>query len=263
MLTHGNDLLTVSPPRLDRTDFARLDRSLPRPLSPYDRGWIMARFREGLQIRLLRRPSEGMVLFQPGKLAWRPILGVGRAIVVHDLRVAGGPHAPEAVDCLWGAVLSFAQYFGFPLVTAIIGTEPGLIAPDHAPGRGWITCDAGAGDARLVMRVLHGPVAMPRLPRDWAGRARDLGPGLVIVTSGESAPLEARAQALRMELAPRGVAIRHIRACDGPDLRARALTPGAAYAVSCDGRHLGGAELGADDLLRAALGCGAGDYSPS
>ena len=259
----GHDMLTVSPPRLDRTAFARLDAAFPAPHAPFARDWLLGRFKEGLQIRLLRRPLEGLVLFQPGKLAWRPILGAAQAIVVQDLRVASGPQSREAALRLWQAVEDFAQYFGYHLVVALIGEGPGLIAPGHGPGRGWMTCDFGPGGARLLGRVLQGPVAMPRLPGDWAARAQALGSGLVIQTSGESAGLDARAQAMVAELAPRGVAIRHLRAKDGADLRARAITPGAAYAISCDGRLLGGAELGPDDLLRAALASTARAQSPS
>ncbi len=260
MPIHGHDMLTVSPPRLGRSAFARLDAGLCAPHAPYARDWLLGRFREGLQIRLLSRPVEGMVLFQPGKLAWRPIHGVGRGVVVHDLRVADGPQARLAALRLWQAVEEFAQYFGFQMVVALIGQGPGLISSGHAPGRGWMTCDSGPDGARLVGRILQGPVALPRLPRDWTARARALGPGLVIQTSGESAPLEARAQAMVDALAPRGVAIRHQRARDPAQLRAHAITPGAVYAVSCDGRHLGGPELEADDLLRAAL---TGLQSPS
>lgn len=260
MPDYGHDMLTVSPPRLDRTAFGRLDAGLWAPHAPFARDWLLDRFREGLQIRLLSRPAEGMVLFQPGKLAWRPIDGVARGVVVHDLRVAYGPQARLAGLWLWQAVEEFARYFGFQMVVAVIGQGPGLIAPAHAPGRGWLTCDHGPDGARLVGRILQGPVALPRLPRDWAARAHALGPGLVIQTSGESASLEAHAQAMVAALAPRGVAIRHQRARDAAHLRATALTPGAVYAVSCDGRHLGGPELGADDLLRAAL---TGIQSPS
>lgn len=249
MPNHSHDMLTVSPPRLDRTAFARLDRALPAPHAPYEREWVLGRFKEGLQIRLLRRPLEGLVLFQPGKLAWRPILGAERAIVIHDLRVATGPQSRVAALRLWQAVEEFAQYFGYHLVVALIGRGPGLIAPEHGPGRGWMTCDFGPGGARLLGRVLQGPVSLPRLPGDWAARAQAMGPGLVIQTSGESAALDARAQAIVAALAVRNVAARHLRVKDAADLRAHAITPGAAYAISCDGRYLGGAELGPADLL--------------
>jgi hypothetical protein len=40
--------------------------------------WLMARFEEGLQIRMLHPPEPGIVLFQPGRLSWRPIEGSGQ-----------------------------------------------------------------------------------------------------------------------------------------------------------------------------------------
>ena len=256
MTDHGQDMLTVSPPRLDRTEFVQIDGMLAAPHAPLARDWVLGRFGEGLQIRMLRRRLAGLVLFLPGKLAWRPIIGIGQAIMVHDLRAADGARTREATGRLWREVEDFARYFGYKMVVALIGAGPGLIAPAHAPGRGWMICGHGPGGVRLVVRVLHGPVSLPSLPGDWAARARRLGPGLVIQTSGESAVLEARARALVAALGPRGVAIRHQRAADAADLRATAITPGAAYAVACDGRYLGGPDLGAADLLRAAL-CGA------
>ncbi|MEY3005196.1 MAG: hypothetical protein RLZZ491_2372 [Pseudomonadota bacterium] len=264
MPNHGQDMVTVCPPRLDRTAFGQLDQALIAPHAPYARDWLLARFQEGLQIRLLRPPMQGLVVFQPGKLAWRPILGVDTAIVVQDLRVADGPGRREAAARLWQAVADFAHYFGYRMVVALIGPGPGVIAPAHAPGRGWLRCALGPQDVQLVARVVQGPVSLPALPQDWAARAARLGPGLVIQTSGESAPLEARARGMVSALAPRGLAIRHVTAANGAAVRATAVAPGAAYAVSCDGRYLGGPELEVDDLLRAALGqVGVGVQSPA
>lgn len=70
MPNHGQDMVTVCPPRLDRTAFGQLDQALIAPHAPYARDWLLARFQEGLQIRLLRPPMQGLVVFQPGKLAW-------------------------------------------------------------------------------------------------------------------------------------------------------------------------------------------------
>jgi hypothetical protein len=263
MPNHGHELLTVSPPRLERSAFARLDRGLAAPHAPYARDWLLGRFGEGLEIRLLRGDPEGLVLFQPGKLAWRPILGAERAVVVQDLRVATAPQRPAAALALWQAVEEFARYFGYHLLVALIGQGPGLIAPEHGPGQGWLICDDGPEGVRLVGRVLQGPVSLPRLPQDWEARAQAMGPGLVILTSGESVTLEARAEAMVAAIAGRGVSIRHLRFSDAADLRARAIRPGAAYAITCDGRYLGGPELTVEDLFRAAVGGLMGCQCPS
>ena len=82
----NRDTVTVSPPTFDRTAFARTDAALTAPHAPFDRDWLMARFAEGLEIRMLKPPCEGLVMFQPGRLAWRPIEGAENAVVIHDLR---------------------------------------------------------------------------------------------------------------------------------------------------------------------------------
>ncbi|NKX43631.1 hypothetical protein [Roseicyclus persicicus] len=264
-MTHrSRDTVTVSPPTFDRMDFARVDATLPAAHAPFDRDWLMARFAEGLQIRMLRPPCEGLVLFQPGRLAWRPVEGADRAVVVHDLRVGAGPLAREGAARLWAAVERFAAYYGYAAVLALTGAGPGLIAPANGPGRGWLTLDRSPFGDRLVGRILQGPLALPRLPQDWAMRAAALGPGVVIQTTGESATLEARARAVTAALAPHGVRVRHDRATCAEETRCCAVRPGAAYAVVLDGRYLGGPELGPEGILRAALGAvGPEAYSPA
>jgi hypothetical protein len=263
MPNRGRDTVIVSPPTFDRTEFARVDQALSAPHTPLDRDWLMARFSEGLQIRLLKPPQQGLILFQPGKLAWRPIEGAERALVVHDLRVAPGPMARDGAARLWSVAEGFARYYGFVAVLALIGPGPGLIARDRAPGRGWVALDTADGDVRLVGNVLQGPMALPRLPRDWALRAAALGRGLVIQTSGESYGLERQARDIMGLLSAQGIPARHERFANSDTLRARAVRPAAAYSVVLDGQVIGGPELSAAVLLERMGGGLPRDQSPS
>jgi hypothetical protein len=188
------DLVTVSPPSFDRTSFAWADRQLGAAHAPYDRDWLMARFEEGLQIRMLHPPEPGIVLFQPGRLSWRPIEGLDNAIVVHDLRVADGPNARAVAKRLWhgrGRVRAILRLFQRP---GGDGHRGGAGLARFAPGRRWMTIDEGPGGASLTARVLYGPVVLPRFPTDWRARAAALGPDPVIQTTGESSTTEARAR---------------------------------------------------------------------
>jgi hypothetical protein len=257
------DTVTVSPPTLDRTAFAQTDAALPGPHSPFDRAWLLARFDEGLQVRLLKPPREGVVMFQPGRLAWRPVEGAAHAVVVHDLRAGPGALACENTARLWSEAEQFARYYGYAMVLALLGDGPGLVAADRAPGRGWVTVDRGAGGVRLVARILHGPVALPRLPSDWGLRAAALGPGLVIQTTGESRRLERLASARVAALRRRGIAARHLRPCDSEAARSGAIRPAAAYAVACDGRLLGGPEVSMAEMLRLSAAADVSAHSPS
>ena len=255
----GRDTVTVSPPTFDRTAFARVDAGLAAGHAPLDRDWLMARFNEGLQIRMLKPPFEGLVIFQPGKLAWRPVEGADRALVVQDLRIAPGLLAKDGAARLWAEAEGFARYYGLAAVLALVGPGPGLIAPEVAPGRGWLTLDEGPGGVRLVGRILQGPLSLPHLPRDWAARAAALGPGVTIQTTGECTALEDRARRMLSALDALRIPARQDRLADASGLRARAVRPGAVFSVVVDGRLIGGPEVTLDAILEH-LG---GDQRPS
>jgi hypothetical protein len=211
----------------------------------------MDRFEEGLQIRMLPPPRSGIVLFQPGRLCWRPIVGLDDAIVVHDLRVHQEEGARGSADRLWRGVEDFARFYGFSAVLAVIGEEEGLISPANAPGRGWMVVDEGPGGARLSARILQGPVKMPHFPRDWSARAARLGPGAAVQTSGESQALEMRAEALCTRAAGSGLTVRHERLALPGEAQARAVSPGATFSILSRGERIGGAEMSDSDILGA------------
>jgi hypothetical protein len=245
----GRDTVTVSPPTFDRTAFARVDAALPAGHAPLERDWLMARFNEGLQIRMLKPPFEGLVIFQPGKLAWRPVEGADRALFVHDLRIAPGLLAKDGAARLWAVAEGFARYYGLSAVLALIGRGPGLIAPEIAPPRGWFTLDEAPSGARLVGRVLQGPLSLPHLPRDWEARAAALGPGVTIQTTGECTALEDRARRMLSALDALRIPARQDRPSDAQTLQARAVRPGAVFSVVVDGRLIGGPEVTLDQIL--------------
>jgi len=248
------DLVTVSPPTFDRTAFAWVDRQLSAAHAPYERDWLMTRFEEGLQIRMLHPPDPGIVLFQPGRLSWRPIEGLDDAVVVHDLRVSDGPEARSVARRLWEGVEEFGQFYGFSSVLALMGEEEGLVSPGFAPGRRWMTVDEGPGGARLTARVLHGPIALPHFPSDWRARAASLGPDPVIQTTGESGATEARAAQICARAAEAGVHVRRERLTTPELARHRAVSPGATFSVVVAGERVGGLEMSDDTLLAAILG---------
>ncbi len=252
------DLVTVSPPTFDRTSFSWADRQLSAAHAPYTRDWLMARFEEGLQIRMLHPPEPGIVLFQPGRLSWRPIEGLDNAIVVHDLRVSEGPNARVNAKRLWDGVEEFAQFYGFSSILAVMGEGEGLVSPAFAPGRRWMVVDEGPGDARLTTCVLYGPIDLPRFPNDWRARAAALGPGPVIQTTGESDTTEARADRIVATAAKAGLDIRRDRLTTPELARHRAVSPGATFSAVAGGRRVGGLEMSDEELLAALAG-----HSPS
>lgn len=248
MARSDRDIVTISPPTLRHTDFSTVDCDFADGHSAYDRDWIAERFADGLQIRMLRGDARGYVLFQPGRLSWRPILGADRAIVIHDLRVAEGPGAQAATFRLWDTVETFARYYGYAAVLALGGPETGIIPVSRRPVRGWMRLGQGACGTALWGRILHGPMAIPRLPDDFAARAARLGAGVVVQTTGELAETARRIAALRAAMGDVPVTVD--RLTDADCVRHRAVRAGAGYSVVLDGRVLGGPDVTEAEILR-------------
>lgn len=235
MVRQRKELLTVTPPTLERFGFDQIDQALAITGPAMRRDWLLARFQEGLQLRMLRAPDLGLIAFTPGRAAWVPIAGAEEAVVVHDLRVGAQSTAPETVRRLWSAVEEWARFYGFSSVLALSGSALGLIPPDMITGRRYICLDEGPGKTRLMGKVLQGPISLPRIPKDWALRAERLGPGLVVQSTGLSSDLEARAEALLGLARAAGLVARHERLDSAQAARTRAVTPSALFSVVLDG----------------------------
>ena len=91
MQLRNRDTVTVSPPTFDRTAFARTMGRVTRPAHALFDGLADGAVR-GDRFRLLKRPAKGWLMF-PARAALhgRPIRGAENALVIHDLRVGGGP----------------------------------------------------------------------------------------------------------------------------------------------------------------------------
>ncbi|WP_375551806.1 hypothetical protein [Rhodophyticola porphyridii] len=235
MARHRPELLTVTPPILERSGFENIDRALALSGPVMCRDWLLARFQEGLQLRMLRAPDQGFIAFTPGRSAWTPIDGAGDAVVVHDLRAGPQSMGPATVRRLWAAVEDWARFYGFAAVLAQSGPALGLIPPEFVTGRGYHCLDRTEGNTRLMGKILHGPISLPRLPQDWTRRAACLGPGLVIQSTGLSVQLEARAQSLLDRARKAGLAARHDRLETAHAARTRSVSPVALFSVVLDG----------------------------
>ncbi|WJY21713.1 hypothetical protein QTA57_00430 [Fontisubflavum oceani] len=177
MVRQRKELLTVTPPTLERFGFDQIDQALAITGPAMRRDWLLARFQEGLQLRMLRTPDLGLIAFTPGRAAWVPIAGAEEAVVVHDLRVGAQSTAPETVRRLWTAVEEWARFYGFSSVLALSGSALGLIPPDMITGRRYVCLDEGPGKTRLMGKVLrgrslcHGFRKIGRSARNVLGRA--------------------------------------------------------------------------------------------
>lgn len=174
--------ITVSPPNLMRTGFLDLEQEMLGTSAPSSRDWLLQRFEEGHQVRILRPPGRGFVEFAPGRASWRALSGADQCVVVQCLHADG---LKSAADLLRAAE-DWARYFDFAAVMVVAGAHPCLPAPEVATAAGYLVVGETAGGVSLYGKILQGPVPLPALPQNWRARWAALGPGLVVQCAARS-----------------------------------------------------------------------------
>jgi hypothetical protein len=241
----SHQTITVSPPNLDRSGFLSLETGLGGRDGPVSRDWLVERMKDGFQLRMLREPRRGFIEFAPGRASWWPIEGADAAVVVQRLRVAPGEPGGSASLLLHEAE-DWARFYGFSAVLALAGHGMDPAVETDLRARGFRVIDETADGVLLCMVVLQGPVALPRLPRNWKRRRAALGPGLVVQDTGHCPHQSGRAQTLLSLAEEAGLNARIDRLHSAEEARARLAAPGALFCVGYDGEVI---DTGAGDVM--------------
>jgi hypothetical protein len=171
-----SNTITVSPPNLGKTGFFALEQAMTGAAAPMGRDWLLQRFEDGHQVRMLRPPERGYIEFAPGRVSWRAINGADHCVVVQCLYADA---TQGAVDLLQAAE-DWARYFDFFAVMVLAGACPCLLPSDVAIAAGYSVVGETAVGVSLFGKILQGPVPLPWLPQNWQVRRAALGPGLVV-----------------------------------------------------------------------------------
>ncbi|WP_146636195.1 hypothetical protein [Nioella nitratireducens] len=240
------NVITVSPPNLERTGFLSLEQGFAGPSRATRRDWLLERFSEGLQVRMLRPPLRGFVEFAPCRVSWQPLACNGDSVVIERLEIDPGSRPSPGLGTLLRAAEEWAGYFGFASVLLPIRAEAGVSAralSDH----GYCCVDRTVGKTGLWMRVLHGPTLLPFLPQDWQARTAALGPGLVVQSGGQSDEQHDIAQGLLDRATAAGLPARFDLLTCAEDARKRTVWPGTLFSVVLDGEVI---DTGQGSLLQ-------------
>lgn len=233
------NVITVSPPNLDRTGFLRLEEGLAGPDQPTGRDWLIDRLSEGLQVRMLRPPLRGFIEFVPGRASWRPIRGAGQSVVIECLRVDAQAGRVVGIGALLRVAEDWARYYGFASILMLLrdGEDQEMLM--ELRRQGYLALDQTMGGVQLWGRILQGPVGLPLLPQDWRRRAGRLGPGLVLQSLGNCESRRQKTEELLRFGREAGLLARldHIRTAD--HARARLACPDAMSCVVLDGDLVG------------------------
>lgn len=233
------NVITVSPPNLDRTGFLTLEQGLAGPDQTTGRDWLIHRLSEGLQVRMLRAPLRGFIEFIPGRATWRTIKGAGQSVVIECLRVDAQADRAEGIGALLRAAEDWARYYGFSTILILLRDDEDRDLRSQLRRRGYLMLDRTRGEVHLWSLVLQGPVPLPLLPQDWRGRAARLGPGLVLQSLGNSESRRQKAEELLRCGREAGLLARldHMRTAD--QARSRLACPDAMSCVVLDGDLVG------------------------
>ncbi len=231
------EIITVTAETVDKHGFFCKMSARKTPAWQAKRDWLMARFDEGLQLRLLGDGERGFVEFMPGDKAWRAIDGAGDVVVIHCLWVVGKSKGQGHATALMNEVEDWARANDYRGVAALTSSGNWLIEPGVLEHRGYASVDhADPGFDLMLKRFSPGPD--PRLSGDWDAKAAACGPGLTVLRSAQCPYLEDAAAHARRAADHLGLAFtdRLIETAD--DLRAHSPTPYGTYALVHDGKLL-------------------------
>lgn len=244
------EIITVTAETVDKHGFFCKMSARKTPAWQAKRDWLMARFDEGLQLRLLGDGQRGFVEFMPGDKAWRAIDGAGDVLVIHCLWVVGKSKGKGHATALMDEVELCAEDLGYRGVAALTSTGNWLIEPGVLEHRGYASVDTAAPGFDLMLKRFS-PGPDPRLSGGWADKAAACGPGLTVLRSAQCPYLEDAAAHARRAADTLGLPFTDQVIETAADLRAQSPTPYGTYALVHDGKLIASHYLLEKQIVKA------------
>lgn len=231
------ELIEVDAGNLDRLGFFCL-KSKPRdPGHSGKRGWLEARFAEGLRMTLLSLDgrSRGFIETIPGRFAWRAVHAPDH-LVIHCLWVVGSAKGQGHGGRLLARAEAHAEDAGLAGIAMVTSRGNWLAGPKLLLRHGYDVVDEAPGFQLLARRFRTAPP--PRFPTDWAARRARFGPGVSLVRTDQCPYLARSIPTVRALAAARDLAFRDVVLTSAAEVRARAPSPYGVYALLKDDRLL-------------------------
>jgi GNAT superfamily N-acetyltransferase len=199
------------------------------------RDWLLARFEEGLQLRLLGDGERGFIEFMPGAKCWRAIEDAEEFVVIHCLWVVGKSRGRGFARDLLAEADSWARGNGFRGVAALTSRDNWLIAPGVLEHHGFRRASR-AGQVFELWAKADGIHDDPRISGGWTQKAEACGPGVTVLRSAQCPYLEDATAKARAAAEDLGLPFREIVLETADDVRRLSPTPYGTYALVKDGK---------------------------
>jgi GNAT superfamily N-acetyltransferase len=229
-----NEIIAVTPDTVQKHGFFCKMSARKTHAWQAKRDWLIARFDEGLELRLLGDKERGFVEFMPGDLAWRAVEDAGDLMLIHCLWVVGKSKGQGHARALLDEVERTARANGFNGLAVLASSGNWLVKPEVFAHFGCETVEEDGPFALMVKRFAPGPT--PRLSGGWAEKAAACGPGLTVLRSAQCPYLEDAAAIVGKLADESGVPFTDVVIESAAELRARMPTPYGTYALVQDGR---------------------------
>jgi ribosomal protein S18 acetylase RimI-like enzyme len=200
--------------------------------------WTKARFEEGLRLKILYQGKRSFAFIEyiPGAATWRAI-DAPDYMVIHCLWVVGSGKKQGFASRLLDLCLEDAQASGLAGVAALASRGVWLTDTRFFQRQGFALVAQVPPAYDLVVRKFR-DAPDPVFPTDWDARLAALGPGLVVVRSGQCPYLDDATAAALEAAAELNVPARVVEFTSGAEARQAAPCPFGVAALVYNGKLL-------------------------
>ncbi len=245
-MDEGYEIITVDAGNVDRLGFFCYMSKPKAPGYQQKRDWLMARFAEGLRIKMLHETggrTVGFIEYLPGEYAWRAVHAAGYT-VIHCLWVVGQGKGKGHGTRLLQDCLADARAEGQHGVVMVASDRVWLAGKELFLRNGFAQVDQAPpsfqllvhrfGDADSAGGTFRAPD--PSFPTDWAARQARCGDGLTVIRTPQCPYIEnATAELLRFA-AERSIPARAVELTTAQEVQAQSPSPYGTFGIVRDGQ---------------------------
>ena len=236
-MTNKVEIIEVGSPNVSETGFfcymsKRKSEGFRRKLD-----WVMARFNEGMRIKMLKLPERGFIEYLPGEYAWRAVNAAKGYMSIHCLWVVGKSKGKGFGAALLNECIRDAKKAGMAGV-AMVTSEGTWLAGKQLLLKHGFRAVAEAPPSFTLMVNTFETAPLPSFSRDWEARAKRFGKGLTVLRSDQCPYLEDATNALLEAAAEKGIKSRVVELKTAAEANSLSPSPYGVFNVVLDGRFL-------------------------
>lgn len=232
-------LIQVNPNNIDQTRFFCY---MSKPKSPgfrQKREWLLARFAEGLQIKIIHEEGGrdvGFIEYIPGEYAWRAVYAP-EFLVIHCLWVVGKGKGKGYGSLLIKECIEDARRQGKQGVVMISSERIWLAGKQIFLQNGFIEQDQAPPTFQLLVHQFDSGTP-PHFPHNWEERQAHFGEGLTIIRTSQCPYIPDAVLEAQIIAQARGIPARLVEFQSAQEVQDYSPSPYGVFGLVYNGRLL-------------------------